>query len=211
MLSGIFSVSGTISVFSKEVLQLTVAHINTFYNPLPYYPCSDQSIKEWDDLLLEDWQKGNLEAANITKKHILESYLEYKKAQQDLKRAHKKKQKAVEELATVNRYLNAKHHQLKEILIEGRIDPILKKVIKQEDSWAHLHVPRHGSFEDELLSTPGICNAMQQTLAAFAIAAAKVVFPVTKSRYALEVREYKRHCISTLYQGDPTARLPEST
>ncbi|KAG1479880.1 hypothetical protein G6F46_014457 [Rhizopus delemar] len=127
-----------------------------------------------------------MEAANITKEYILEAYSEYKKAQQDLKRAHKKKQKAIEELAiqvnrwshfvfqrpnatqaSVNRYLNAKHHQLKDILIDGRIDPILKKVIKQEDSWAHVHVPRHGTFEDELLSTPGICNTMQQTLAAF--------------------------------------------
>ncbi|KAG1047563.1 hypothetical protein G6F43_009997 [Rhizopus delemar] len=170
----------------EEILQPTIAHINTLHNPLPYYPCSDQSIKEWNDLLLEDWQKGNMEAANITKEYILEAYSEYKKAQQDLKRAHKKKQKAIEELATqvnrwshfvfqrpnatqasVNRYLNAKHHQLKDILIDGRIDPILKKVIKQEDSWAHLHVPRHGTFEDELLSTPGICNTMQQTLAAF--------------------------------------------
>ena len=44
---------------------------------------------------------------------------------------------------------------------------IIHKVIKQEDSWAHLHVPRHGTFEGELLSTPGICNTMQQTLAAF--------------------------------------------
>ncbi|KAG0924816.1 hypothetical protein G6F32_013773 [Rhizopus arrhizus] len=89
-----------ISASFKEVLQPTVAHINTSYNPLPYYPCSDQSIKEWDDLLLEDWQKGNLEAANITKKHILESYSEYKKAQQELKRSHRKKQNAIEELAT---------------------------------------------------------------------------------------------------------------
>ncbi|KAG1002003.1 hypothetical protein G6F63_012036 [Rhizopus arrhizus] len=94
-----------ISASFKEVLQPTVAHINTFHNPLPYYPCSDQSIKEWDDLLLEDWQKGNLEAANITKKHILESYSEYKKAQQELKRSHRKKQNAIEELATyVNRW-----------------------------------------------------------------------------------------------------------
>ncbi|KAG1366133.1 hypothetical protein G6F61_013292 [Rhizopus arrhizus] len=84
----------------EEILQPTIAHTNTLHNPLPYYPCSDQSIKEWNDLLLEDWQKGNMEAANITKEYILETYSEYKKAQQDLKRAHKKKQKAVEELAT---------------------------------------------------------------------------------------------------------------
>ncbi|KAG0751262.1 hypothetical protein G6F18_006318 [Rhizopus arrhizus] len=89
----------------EEILQPTIAHTNTLHNPLPYYPCSDQSIKEWNDLLLEDWQKGNMEAANITKEYILETYSEYKKAQQDLKRAHKKKQKAVEELATqVNRW-----------------------------------------------------------------------------------------------------------
>ncbi|KAG1245920.1 hypothetical protein G6F65_020968 [Rhizopus arrhizus] len=41
----------------EEILQPTIAHTNTLHNPLPYYPCSDQSIKEWNDLLLEDWQK----------------------------------------------------------------------------------------------------------------------------------------------------------